>query len=169
MTKESKYHHLLVKGGVERVNFLNTSILNFATDYVFEFLVMDYNNAPSKKKAIALYEVFILAESPYQLNCNELLGPTARIHALIAFYRESAGMNVLQRIALKGLRSADKGIFDTFLSAIFRQEDNVSMNHWLTLSAKGQGPSMKSSVGLQWTKTRDKLLAAGFGCIACTC
>ena len=169
MAKESKFHHLLVKGGAERVNFLNTSILNYATDYVFEFLVMDYSSAPSKKKAIALYEVFITADSPYQLNCNELLAPPARIHALIAFYRESASMNVLQRIALKGLRTADKGIFDAFLPAIFRQEDNVAMNGWLAQSARGQGPSMKGSIGLQWTKTRDKLVAAGFGCITCTC
>ncbi len=169
MAKESKFHHLLVAGGAARVNFLNTSILNFATDYVFEFLVMDYNSAPSKKKAVALYEVFVVANSPYQLNCNELLGPTARIHALIAFYRESIKMNVLQRIALKGLRSADKGIFDEFLPAIFRQEDNAAMNGWLALAARGQGPSMKGSIGLQWTQTRNKLVAAGFGCIACTC
>lgn len=169
MAKESKYHHILVSGGAARVNFLNTSILNFATDYVFEYLVMDYNSAPSKKKAVALYEVFIVANSPYQLNCNELLGPTARIHALIAFYRESIQMNVLQRIALKGLRSAEKGIFDSFLPAIFRQEDVVAMGQWQALASAGKGPSMKGSVGLQWAKTRDKLVVAGFACIGCTC
>ena len=167
-TFESKFHDVLVKGGADRVNFLNISILSMATEYVFEYLVMDYHHAPTKKKAIALYEVFIL-DTPYQLNCNEKLGPAAQIHKIIDFYRQSSQMNVLQKIALAGLRSADKHIFDDILRAAFRQEAISDMNNRLADAAKGRGPSKKGSIADAWVKVRNKLVTAGFACIACTC
>ncbi len=150
------------------MNFLNTCVLNLSTDYVFEYLVMDYNNAPSKKKAIALYEVFLGLNATHEVNCNELLGPTARIHRLIDFYRESSQMNILQRIVLKGLRAADKNIFDHFLPAIFRQEDNVTMAGHLANASTQQASKSNSSIGRSWAPAKRKLIDAGFACIACT-
>jgi hypothetical protein len=164
----STYASTLTAGGAARVNFLNQCVINGYTDYVFEYLVMDYRSSPSKKKAMALYDVFIL-DSPYQVNCNELLGPNARIHQIIAHYKTSSQMNVFQKIALAGLRGADKEIFDHFLPAIFRQEDINAMRSMGTGAVDASKLSgAKKSMAQSWRATRAKLLGAGFACIACT-
>lgn len=164
----STYASMLSAGGATRVNFLNQCVINGYTDYVFEFLVMDYRSSPTKKKAMALHEVFI-ADSPYQVNCNELLGPSARIHQIIARYKTSSEMNVFQKIALHGLRGADKEIFDHFLPAIFRQEDINAMRSMGTAAVDVSKLSgAKKSMAQSWKTTRAKLTNAGFACIACT-
>jgi hypothetical protein len=162
----SNYANILTTGGGARVTFLNQCVRSLYTDYVFEDLVIDYRQHPSKAKAVALYEVFIL-DSGYQLNCNEILGPTARIHQIIAFYRESMAMNVFQKIALAGLRSADRNIFDHFLPAAFRQEDNAAMRQMI---ASGAIPNSDHNIraGNAWQKTKEKLVRAGFDRIRCT-
>jgi hypothetical protein len=164
----SQYVNILTTGGQARVNFLNQCVLNGATDYVFEFLVLDYNSHPTKKKAIAMYDAFCAPDAPHKLNCDELLGPTGRLHGLIAFYRESAAMNVFQKIALKGLRSADKNIFDKLLPSIFRQEDLNMMNGLIKQGSDVKPAQWQLSMLTTWHKTKAKLIAAGCDCIRCT-
>jgi len=165
----STYASTLTAGGAARVNFLNQCIINGYTDYVFEYLVMDYRSSPTKKKAMGLYDVFIAEQSPYQVNCNELLGPNARIHQIINRYKTSSEMNVFQKIALAGLRGADKEIFDHFLPAIFRQEDTNAMRSMDTgVVDVSKLSGVKKSMAQSWKPTRTKLLGAGFACIACT-
>jgi hypothetical protein len=170
MAHQSKYAKHALAGGAERINFLNKCIMEGMTDYVFEFLVSEYRTAPSKKKAIAIYDLFCSQNAPYRINCDELLPPkNPQLSGMIDWYREqrqaAQQMNFLKRIATSSNRTPVREQFDFLLPAVFRQEDNNAMRIAVDEASKGvkrpTSGAQKSFVN-SWIQARRQLLDAGF-------
>jgi hypothetical protein len=126
MAHQSKYAKHALAGGAERINFLNKCIMEGMTDYVFEFLVSEYRTAPSKKKAIAIYDLFCSQNAPYRINCDELLPPkNPQLSGMIDWYREqrqaAQQMNFAMRIAVdeasKGVKRPTSGAQKSFVNS----------------------------------------------------
>ncbi|HKE96964.1 MAG TPA: hypothetical protein VKB34_21835 [Povalibacter sp.] len=177
MAFQSKYAGQTQAGGPQRISFLNKCIMEGTTDYVFEFLVSEYRNSPTKKKAIALYDLFCAANAPYRLNCDELLPPkNPQLTGLIDWYREQRAaaqqMNFIKRIATSGNRTPLREQFDFLLPAIFRQEDNAAMN--VAVQQVASGAVKRPTSGAQksfvasWANARRVLIDAGFSSMQST-
>jgi hypothetical protein len=64
------------------VDLLEFLVISRKTDLLFLFLVGEYRLAPTKQRAVALFDVFCSQRSPIQLRVREILPP--RDHRLTA-------------------------------------------------------------------------------------
>ena len=175
--KKSSCADFVLAGGAQRINFLNKCVMEGMTDYVFEFLVSEYRNAPTKKKAIALYDVFCADGAPHRLNCDEALPPKNRqLEGMIDWYREQRAaaeqMNVVKRVMTSKNRTPVREQFDFLLERIFRQEDIVEMEKFRGLAGRGvsrpTGKGPQSSFVAEWANARKQLIEAGFASMRST-
>ena len=175
----SAYANIFASGGATSVNFLNQCVLEGATDYIFEFCVMDYKTAATKKKAIALFDIFCATTAPLRLNADEGLPPrNLQLGAIIDLYRDmhavARGMNFFKRVMSSSNRAAEATQFDFLLPMVFRQEDTQMMDRLKGASNKAvTAPTDNKSFAYKqlnntWKPCRTTLIGAGFKKLSCT-
>lgn len=99
--------------------------LVLCSEVPFYFGVEAYKKAPTKKKAIMLFETFCKSESNYFINAGGTVNPGSALYVamadIIAQRQAAVGMNFFQRIRTSANRVPPPGIFDAAQKAVNHQ------------------------------------------------
>jgi len=125
--------------------------LVLCSDVLFYFGVEAYRKAPTKKKAIMLFETFCKEESQYCINAGPLVKVGSALHAamaLIIAQREAASkMGFFARVSSSGNRVPPTTLFDAAQKAVNHQGmiDVDFLSRQYTTSRGIPGSSFNSS------------------------
>jgi hypothetical protein len=153
---------------------------------VFVYLVeQEYANHPSKKRALALYDVFCAEDAPMRVNADQALPPVdkALVYEMQSIRLDilaTEDMNAVKRkvTATFGSRKPGKGIFNDVINALRGSDSSLSdacKKYDPDKGALGSlGGEMNSSqrnyVRTSWIgKARPRLVAARFKVVQVMC
>jgi hypothetical protein len=66
-------NELFAKGGKPLIDFLDYCVRSVQTDPLFLFLVQEYRNGPTARKAVALFEIFCARDAPGRTSAAKAL------------------------------------------------------------------------------------------------
>ncbi len=167
-------------------DFSKYSCAAMSENSLFLVLAYDYQQKPSKKKAIALWETFIKPNCPIELNVDSdgqkiRTGLQAVIDEMKALKAEADQMGFFDRWTSSKSRKAGKNTFDDLMTACQKKNEQLQFfetdKKWGDLktsqnsgkaSEVAASSAVKSWVTTTWEPERKKLAAVGFNVKALT-